>query len=295
MMRTKNVVPLKPPLGRKKSKSGKMTYKAFVSSTFIDLEQHRNHIIKTLRKSGFYVDPMEDWTASKDAPKQFSQDRIDGCDLFVLIVGFRRGTIPEGEIESITQLEYKAAIDLGIDILVFMLDEAAAWPREIDELSDDVGIQKWREELSQIKGVEFFQTEPTTIDIAPALTRWVMEKNAQKSEFEEKIISLFKEFLNKLETLRSNNQKYNNAEFRKQLRKHYASWQIEITTTYHSFLKQEEYDLVTNIGDNKLGMKNLAKSSEVMDIRKAVIEITAAVVRRKSKEPGKLPTNDNDE
>jgi hypothetical protein len=56
-----------------------MKYKAFVSSTFEDLKDHRAHVIHSLRRAGFWVDPMEDWTADSDEPKQFSQDRLTGC------------------------------------------------------------------------------------------------------------------------------------------------------------------------------------------------------------------------
>ena len=103
--------------------SSNKTYKAFVSSTFIDLKEHRAHVINSLRNAGFFADPMENWTADSDEPKKFSQDRLDGCDLCVLLVAFRRGFVPEGETRSITQMEYDTAVKDGIDILPFVLDE----------------------------------------------------------------------------------------------------------------------------------------------------------------------------
>ncbi|CAN5882125.1 hypothetical protein BH23GEM7_BH23GEM7_29000 [soil metagenome] len=86
-----------------------MSYRAFVSSTYKDLKDHRAHVITALRKAGIFVDPMEDWTADTDEPKEFAQERVKGCDLCVLLVAFRRGHIPEGETRSITQLEFDAA------------------------------------------------------------------------------------------------------------------------------------------------------------------------------------------
>ena len=114
-----------------------MAYKAFVSSTFEDLKEHRKVVIASLRKAGIFVDPMEEWTATADEPKQFSQDRLKDCDLCVMLVGFRRGHVPQGEKLSITQLEYQAAVKLGIDVLVFMLEEESPWPRKFDELEKD--------------------------------------------------------------------------------------------------------------------------------------------------------------
>lgn len=114
--------------------SSNKTYKAFVSSTFMDLKDHRAHAINSLRNAGFFVDPMENWTADSDEPKKFSQDRLNSCDLCVLLVAFRRGYVPDGEVNSITQLEYDSAVKQGVDILPFLLDENEPWPRKFDEL-----------------------------------------------------------------------------------------------------------------------------------------------------------------
>ena len=155
-----------------------MVHKAFVSSTLKDLTDHRKHVITSLRSAGVFVDPMEDWSAASDEPKHFSQDRIKECDLCVLLVGFRRGHVPSGETLSITQLEYKTAVELGIDVLVFMLKEESPWPREFDELDKDPEIRRWRGELMEHRGVGFFGLEPNSIEIPPALTRWVVEKQS---------------------------------------------------------------------------------------------------------------------
>ncbi len=119
---------------------------------------------------------MEEWTASTDEPKELSQDRLDGCDLCVLLVGLCCGHVPEGETLSITQLEYKAANELGIDVLVFMLEEQAPWPRKFDELDKDPGIRQWRKHLEEHKTLSYFNHDPKSIDIDPAISRWAMEK-----------------------------------------------------------------------------------------------------------------------
>lgn len=78
-------------------RSRSQAYKAVVSSTFEDLKDHRAYVIRLLRKAGFFVDAMEDWAADSDEPKKFSQDRLAGCALCVLLVAFRRGHVPDGE------------------------------------------------------------------------------------------------------------------------------------------------------------------------------------------------------
>lgn len=148
---------------------------AFVSSTYEDLKRHRANVIKALRRASVFVDPMEDWTAESDPPKTFSQDRLAGCHFCVLLVAFRRGYVPENENSSITQLEYDAAVVRGIDVLVYLLDGHADWPAEFNELDSDPQIRAWRSNLEQMHGRELFRTDPASIDIAPAITRWVIK------------------------------------------------------------------------------------------------------------------------
>ncbi|MEL7082925.1 MAG: NB-ARC domain-containing protein [Cyanobacteria bacterium J06597_1] len=158
-----------------------MPYRAFLSSTYEDLKEHRKYVIAELRKAGVDVVAMEDWTAAPEEPKALSVERLVGCDLCVLLVGFRRGYVPDGETKSITQLEYEAAIERGLDILVFLLDEDAEWRRRFDELDKDPEIRKWRDLLQRKLTVGWFDREPSTIDISSAWSRWVQEKDKKAS------------------------------------------------------------------------------------------------------------------
>jgi len=128
---------------------------------------------------------MEDWAAAKDEPTDLSLDRMRGCDLCVLLVGFRRGHIPNDQELSITQLEYGAAVAHGVDVLVFMLDEQAAWPRKFDELDRDPQIRRWREQLKKKRTVSFFDNDLHSIKIESALTRWVMDVQSKGMSLDE--------------------------------------------------------------------------------------------------------------
>jgi hypothetical protein len=154
-------------------------FKAFVSSTYRDLRQHRAQAIDDLRKAGFHVDPMEDWTADSRPPARFSEQRLHGCSLCVLLVALRRGHVPDGETQSITQMEYRAALAQNIDVLVFMLPEDAPWPRQFDDLDKDPEIRRWRDELLERHGVGSFGYEPTSLVVGPAVTRWLSDHRAK--------------------------------------------------------------------------------------------------------------------
>ena len=54
---------------------------------------------------------MEEWPADNDEPKQFSQDRLNGCDLCVLLVAFRRGYVPDGDA-----IERRRRVDTAFEL-----------------------------------------------------------------------------------------------------------------------------------------------------------------------------------
>ena len=153
-----------------------MAYRAFVSSTFKDLAAHREWIIDALLDAGFAVDPMERWTADTGEPKEVSQARVEGCDLCVLLVGFRRGYIPDGSQISITQMEYGRALEEGCDVLVFLLEEGADWSADFDDRDRDPQLVEWRSRLQKDRVVGYFDERPESLNIAPALTRWVVKQ-----------------------------------------------------------------------------------------------------------------------
>src|SRR5262245_61337296 len=140
--------------------------RAFISSTYRDLKDHRAYVIKRLDRGGIHVDPMENWTAATDEPKVLSQARVSECQLCILLVGFRRGHIPEGETRSITQLEYAEALRRGLDVLVFVANEEADWPPEsIASLRQDPEMARWRLGFMEHKVAGLFDARPESIDI----------------------------------------------------------------------------------------------------------------------------------
>ena len=152
------------------------TYKAFVSSTYVDLKDHRRQVVAELRKGGIHVDPMEEWTAASSDPKELSKKRVLGCNLCVLLLARRRGHIPQGSNESITQMEYRQAVALGIDVLPFLLDEKADWDNTFDELDSDPGVTEWQSELCEKYVISTFGTKPESVSVLPAILRWFQEK-----------------------------------------------------------------------------------------------------------------------
>ncbi len=157
-----------------------MTVQVFVSSTFKDLEKHRARAIDQLRNSRFHVDTMEDWPPDTEEAITFSLERIRPCQLCVLLIGFRRGFVPESANLSITQQEIAEAERLGIPVLPFLLHEnVKKW--SFDERTTDPEVAVWRHKYRSRAGNDqsHFRADPKSLDILPAIMNWLQHQESR--------------------------------------------------------------------------------------------------------------------
>jgi hypothetical protein len=139
----------------------------YVSSTYGDLKDHREHVYRTLRQLNHDVVAMEDYVAADQRPLVRCLADVAASDLYVGVFAHRYGYVPreEGNPEgrSITELEYRHAQAKGKPCLVFLLDPEAPWPAtSMDAITgeNDSGgrIRALREELGRDRLVSFFAT-----------------------------------------------------------------------------------------------------------------------------------------
>src|SRR5438105_3839182 len=100
--------------------------KIYISSTYDDLVEHRRAVNDVLLQLGQQVIAMEHYVASDQRPLARCEADVRACDLYVGIVAWRYGFIPAGQDRSITELEYRAALDQSVPVLLFLADEQAA-------------------------------------------------------------------------------------------------------------------------------------------------------------------------
>src|SRR3954453_6457849 len=108
--------------------------KAYVSATFADLKEFRHRASVALKRAG-YDDVAMEYYVAEDRP---SVDKcladVAACDLYIGIFAWRYGWIPPGRDVSITELEYRHAVELKKPRFFFVLDEDAPWPgKQIDD------------------------------------------------------------------------------------------------------------------------------------------------------------------
>ncbi len=102
--------------------------KVFLSSTYLDLIEHRKAVVQALRTMGEEVDHMEIFGARDEEPTKASLEELDLCHILIGIYAYRYGTVPTGSKISVTEQEYLHATSKKIPILVFVVDENHPWP-----------------------------------------------------------------------------------------------------------------------------------------------------------------------
>ncbi|MEZ5387331.1 MAG: DUF4062 domain-containing protein [Prosthecobacter sp.] len=97
-----------------------------VSSTFKDLEEHRQALIKALKSNGLTDAAMENDSARLVDVIDSSLQKVADSSAYVAIIGKRYGQVPKCAKRnpkgvSITELEFDKAIELGRPILLFVM------------------------------------------------------------------------------------------------------------------------------------------------------------------------------
>jgi Flp pilus assembly protein TadD len=107
--------------------------KTFLSSTFVDLKDHRRAAAEALERLGQQVGRMEVFGARPDEPTAACLSEVEACDLFVGIYAHRYGFIPPGRDISVTEEEFNHARRNHKPIFGFLIHDDHPWPPRLVE------------------------------------------------------------------------------------------------------------------------------------------------------------------
>jgi hypothetical protein len=106
-------------------------YQIFISSTYEDLKEYREAIIKSCLQMGHVPVGMEMLNPADEEQWQLIMRTIDSCDYYCVIVAQRYGSTLDGI--SYTEREYDFAMTVGVPALRFLLDDNASWRSSLVE------------------------------------------------------------------------------------------------------------------------------------------------------------------
>ena len=100
-----------------------------------------------VKRAGDAPTDMVYFAARDDKPAEYCQARVQGCDVYVGLIGLRYGSPVRDRVEvSYTELEFEAATGAGLPRLVFLLDENSALPIPASQLQDDDSDRRARQQ-----------------------------------------------------------------------------------------------------------------------------------------------------
>ena len=128
------------------NKPGQKT--AMISSTAVDLPEHRKQVVEACQREGVFPIAMEHLPARDATGIQASLEMVDKADIYIGIYAWRYGWVPDfdnpGKI-SITEMEFNRAVERKIPILVFLIHKDH--PLTIEMVETDKDAQKKLAEL----------------------------------------------------------------------------------------------------------------------------------------------------
>jgi hypothetical protein len=179
-------------------------YQVFVSSTYADLKEERQHVTQALMEMDCIPAGMELFPATDEEQWEFIKRIIDDCDYYLLIIGGRYGTTTDEGI-SYTEKEYDYAVDKGLKVIALLHEK----PEEISIAKSDIApelrekLQAFRDKVSGNRIVRFWSVAKElpglvalslskTIKIFPA-AGWVRATNVSNVELLGELNELRKE------------------------------------------------------------------------------------------------------
>lgn len=182
----------------------KKRYQVFVSSTYVDLKDARQHVLRTLMEMDCIPAGMELFPAADEEQWEFIKKIVDDCDYYLLIIGGRYGSISNDGI-SYTEKEFDYAVKKGLKVVAFIHgapDDIAFGKSEQDPALRDQ-LLKFKDRVTDRRLVKFWKNATElpglvalsltkTITTYPAVG-WVRASNVANEDILSEINELRKQ------------------------------------------------------------------------------------------------------
>lgn len=130
---------------------------AMISSTIKDLSEHREKVLDACLRQKVQPSMMEHWPSSDANGVSASLKKVDEADIYIGVFAHRYGYIPEHSDISISEMEYKHAVQRGIPRLIFLIHKDHDLKISQIETEATHKIENLKQRLQKENTVSFFQ------------------------------------------------------------------------------------------------------------------------------------------
>ena len=137
-------------------------YQIFISSTYVDLKEAREKVRDAILSMYHFPVGMELFGAANEEQWEIISETIDSSDYYVLIIGQRYGSVipqdfPDAGI-SYTEKEFRYALEKGIPILAFLMDDSVLVKPEFVETENREQLTAFKTDVMTGRLVEWWRT-----------------------------------------------------------------------------------------------------------------------------------------
>jgi CheY-like chemotaxis protein len=155
--------------------------KAFLSSTYLDLVEHRQKAAEAIERLGQQGIRMEVFGARPSEASDVCREEIAEADILIGIYAHRYGYIPAGSAVSITELEYDYAVSQKKPVFCFVIDNDYPWrPGDIDDEPSRSKLRRFKEKIDRsIVRSSFTAPDDLAFKVAASVGRYLITKKVK--------------------------------------------------------------------------------------------------------------------
>ena len=131
--------------------SDQSPWRIFISSTYEDMIPYREAAVNALTSIEHLPIGMEHFVSSTERPLDVCLTEVRRCQLYIVLVGMKYGSIDKESGRSYTELEYEEAVKNKIPVLAFVIDEneCPILPKFVDVGEDAERLKAFKAKLDQ--------------------------------------------------------------------------------------------------------------------------------------------------
>lgn len=136
-------------------------WRVFVSSTYEDMIPYREVVLGALTSIEHLPVGMEHFVSTPDRPLDVCLTDVRRCQLYIVLVGMRYGSIDKESGKSFTELEYEEALKNKIPVLAFVINEneCPVLPKFVDTGEDAEKLKQFKSRLDERMTSRFSSVE----------------------------------------------------------------------------------------------------------------------------------------